>query len=260
MFTLDLDSTMKAGLVLLRVMFLIFMLPIFGEDITPLRIKIFLSMALAFAIYQAVPIDMPQFKNPLPLTKFALMAVREAVLGLAVGFTSRLLFEGLVMAANLVSYQMGFATVNLLLPGDDLQSSAFTGLHKTVLLLIFLGLSFHHIFIHAIVETFRVVPLGAAQVSDRFTMLTIKDTQHIFVVALQFASPILISLLFTTAALSLLAKVFPQLNIFTLSFPISFFIGLGIYVASLPFFPAWMENSYGVYINSIFNSIYTTKP
>jgi len=260
LFSIDLDQAMKASLVFIRVSFLIFMLPVFGEEVTPLRFKIYFSMALSFFLYTYLPFSFVAMHSPVSLVLFATLAIKEMLLGMSIGFTSRLLFEGLLMAANLVSYQMGFATVNIILPGQDLQSSSFTAMHKAILTIIFLGLSFHHVFIHAIVETFKVVPIGGGHLTGAFTQLTIHDTENIFKIAMQFASPILISLLFTTAALSLLARVFPQINIFSLSFPISFFVGLTIYITSIPLFPSWLDASYTEYLNSIFASIHWYVP
>jgi flagellar biosynthetic protein FliR len=50
--------------------------------------------------------------------------------------------------------------------------------------------------------------------------------------------------MFTQAALGLVARAVPQLNVFVISFPLSFAIGLVVYVATLPFFPEWMREHY----------------
>ena len=46
------------------------------------------------------------------------------------------------------------------------------------------------------------------------------------------------------AALGLVARTVPQLNVFTMSFPLSFTIGLVIYIATFPFFPGWMREHF----------------
>lgn len=65
-----------------------------------------------------------------------------------------------------------------------------------------------------------------------------------FSIALQLATPILVALLFTMAALGILARTVPQLNVFIVSFPISFAVGLTIYIATLPLYPNWFRNHY----------------
>ena len=48
-------------------------------------------------------------------------------------------------------------------------------------------------------------------------------SRDIFITALQLAAPILISLMFTMSALGLLARTVPQMQVFQMSFPLSFF-------------------------------------
>ena len=121
-------------------------------------------------------------------------------------------------------------------------------------------LGFHHVFIRAMADTFQWIPLGKATFDVNLAKAAIKDTQDIFAIAVRFASPVLISLLFTTAALSLLARVFPQLNIFTLSFPLSFFVGLSVYLASLPFFPDHLASYYEEYSIFLMSFLKTLRP
>lgn len=258
MFSLDLNTIIKACLIFMRVNFLIFMLPLFGDNITPIRVKLFLSFTLTICLFPLIQ----NFMSPtLPMTLYFLakLVFKELLLGLLIGFSARMMFEGLIMAANLVGYQMGFATANLLFPGEDLQSSAFTSFHRALVMLIFLGLGFHHVFIHALAETFYWIPLGKGNFDLHVTQFTLKNSQEIFSTAMRFASPVLISLLFTTAALSILARVFPQMNIFTLSFPISFFVGLSVYMLGLPFFPSQVQNYFSEYSESIIQFIKTLR-
>ena len=49
------------------------------------------------------------------------------------------------MVANLVGYQMGFGTANLLLPWD-LQINAFTALHRILVLVFFPQPGLHYIY------------------------------------------------------------------------------------------------------------------
>ena len=54
---------------------------------------------------------------------------------------------------------------------------------------------------------------------------------HMFVLGVKFSAPILALLLITNLVLGILARVFPQLNVFMLSFPLN--IGIAFLVISL---------------------------
>ena len=54
---------------------------------------------------------------------------------------------------------------------------------------------------------------------------------HMFTLGVMFSAPVLAVLLFTGLILGILARVFPQLNVFLLSFPLN--IGIAFIVISL---------------------------
>jgi flagellar biosynthetic protein FliR len=160
------------------------------------------------------------------------------------GFSAKLMFEGIILAANLVGYQMGFGTGSLILGNSEAEMTSFTALHRILVTMIFFSLNLHHAYFTAIANTFDLIPAGAAFPSQSLTATMISATAGIFKTAIQLAAPIFVAMLFTTAALGLVARTVPQLNVFTLSFPISFFIGLGIYIATTPYLVHWIHEHF----------------
>jgi flagellar biosynthetic protein FliR len=111
-------------------------------------------------------------------------------------------------------------------------------------MLIFLTLGLHHVWISALADSFRLIPGGTALPQAGLGVLLIEVTAGVFVTAMQLAAPLLVALLFAMAALGLVARTVPQMNVFAMSFPVSFFLGLVIYAATIPFFPSWMQDHF----------------
>jgi flagellar biosynthetic protein FliR len=111
-------------------------------------------------------------------------------------------------------------------------------------MLIFLVLSMHHIFIAGIFESFKLIPAGGLSLNAPLAVMLLDISSGVFVIAVQLSAPILVAVLFTTAALGLIARTVPQMNVFTISFPANFFIGLLVYIATLPFFPEWLREHF----------------
>ena len=243
MFYLEVDTIIRASLVFLRISGLFFGLPFFGDLVIPIQIRLLCAGALALGIYPLIPIKWGQGFD-LSVLGVTSMMLRELLIGLSIGYLGKLIFEGIVMAASLVGYQMGFGTANLLMPGSDLQINAFTALHRIIVLLFFLSLSLHYIFINGIIQSFEIIPAGSSILSPALGATMLKSSAQIFSTALQLSAPILVALLFTMSALGLMARTVPQMNVFTLSFPISFFVGLAIYAAMSPFLPEWLNIFY----------------
>ena len=258
-FIIDVEDIIFSTLIFIRIGVIIFLLPFFGDNNVSPQLKAAISFALAVVVYPLVPMEWrgEHLWDSLSIT---LLFLREFVLGLCIGLLAKMTFEGMVLAANLVGYQMGFGTSNLILQNSDMQLNPFTAFHRIIVLLVFLSLNLHQIFIKAIFETFKLVPLGGVVLTQSLGSGIIKVSSGIFKIAIQLSSPIVVALLFTISALGLVARTVPQMNVFTMSFPISFFVGLITYIAMIPFFPEWMKLVFVDHLNNIFLSVRSMSP
>jgi flagellar biosynthetic protein FliR len=243
LFDIGAQEFLRFSLVLLRISAILFTLPIFGDANTPVRVRILMSVALGFGFFHLIP---PTWGvvDPKSSLEVGLLVFKELMLGFILGFVAKTVFEAIISAAGVVGFQMGFGTSSMFLPDVDPQSNSFTLLHRSFMILIFLSLSLHHLFIQSIADSFVVVPVGALQFNGNVMDQILKGSINLFVIGLQLAAPILIALMFTMAALGLIARTVPQLNVFIISFPLSFFVGLLIYLATLPLYPNWINSKF----------------
>jgi flagellar biosynthesis protein FliR len=239
----DPNQLLVGALAFLRIGGILFGLPIFGDAPTPARARILTALALTIGIYPLIPPGWAPILAVDPLVIGAYI-VKELLIGLTIGFFARVAFDGLMMAASVVSFQMGFGTANLFLPDYSERMDGFSAFHRMIVMLIFLTLGLHQIFIRAIADTFELIPGGAARLTAPLGVMFINLTGGMLSVAIQLAAPVLVALLFTMAALGLIARTVPNMNAFIMSFPASFCVGLVIYIATLPFFPGWMTEHF----------------
>lgn len=239
----DPNQLLLGALAFLRIGGILFALPVIGDAPTPVRVRVLLALALTVGLMPIIPASWPPNLS-VDVIQILAYIMRELAVGLVIGYLARLAFDGVLMASSVVSYQMGFGTANLFLPDFSSQLDSFTAFHRMVVMLIFLTLGLHHVFIGALVDTFRIIPGGAAHLHGSLGVLVLQVTSGILSIAIQLAAPILVALLFTMAALGLAARTVPNMNVFVMSFPISFFVGMIMYVATLPFFPGWMQDHF----------------
>ncbi|WP_141730938.1 flagellar biosynthetic protein FliR [Oligoflexus tunisiensis] len=237
-YGITVESILTAALIFIRVGGILFALPFIGDQPTPVRVRILLAVALTFTIHGLVPPNWLTAFPQDPLVYF-LLVIKEICIGLFIGFVARIAFDSIIMAASLLGYQMGFGVADLFMPDADVQMNAFTAFHRILMLMIFLGLNLHHIYLDAMIRTFSMIPAGGIAPQMEMGNFLIELTGGIFRVSMQLAAPVLVALMFTNTALGLIARTVPQLNVFTLSFPVGFFVGLAVYMACLPFFPGW---------------------
>ena len=106
MFSIPTFLILKGMLIFLRVSGILFSMPIFGDKLTPIRVRVLLSLALAYIIFPVVPSDWGS-EIPNAVVPFSIMVVKELLIGVTLGYVAKLAFDGIVMAASFVGYQMG---------------------------------------------------------------------------------------------------------------------------------------------------------
>jgi flagellar biosynthetic protein FliR len=245
-FAFDTGDILTAAATFLRISCIVSLLPLFGEANVPVRVRILLSVALTAGIYPLLPANYER-QVTAALTDVAtlsLLIIKEMLIGLVLGYTAKLAFDGIVMAANMVGIQMGFNTGSIFMPDSEEQTNGFSALHRLLIILIFLALNMHHIYIKSIWDSFSLIPLGQAIPNGSLQTILLNVSGAIFVTAIQLSAPILVGLLFSTAALGLINRAVPQANVFVMSFPANFFVGLFLYMALLPLLPGWLQTHF----------------
>ncbi len=258
-YGLTVESILTGALVFVRVSGILFALPFFGDSPTPLQVRLLLAVAIAFMIQGVLPSDWIR-SFPSDAIEFGVLVVREVCVGLFMGFVGRLTFDGIIMAASLVGYQMGFGTADLFMPDADAQMNAFTATHRVIMMLIFLSLNLHHMYLDGIARTFELIPAGAAVPSKELGGFLIHATADVFRIAVQLSAPVLVALMFANTALGLVARTVPQINVFTMSFPVGFFVGLIVYASCLPFFPQWADTHFELSRVQLIQTIQGLRP
>jgi flagellar biosynthetic protein FliR len=92
-----------------------------------------------------------------------------------------------------------------------------------------------------LVESFSVIPLDNASLNIINFPVIVSWGSELFKIALLLSLPVIIVLLIVNIALGIMARVAPQLSIFSVGFSLSLVIGLLVIWVSLPYFAAPFE-------------------
>lgn len=223
------DKIQLALICLARVAAIIGSMPVFGSGQVPARAKTLLALMLTALILPAVESYLPADAfTPLSL---GLLVANETLLGIMLGFVARLVFTAVEFGGTIVGYQMGFAAANVYDPQNQRQVSLLSQFQNVIAILIFLVLDIHYVFIRVLVDSYQLLPPGLLDFSAGAIPFVMELTSRMFVLAIRFSAPILAVLLLSGLVLGILSRVFPQLNVFMLSFPIN--IGLAFIIIGL---------------------------
>jgi len=222
-------------MVFLRIVTIFFFLPIFGDQVVPVRLRIVLGLASTFFIYPVVSEKILQKDNVLQWSSFtlAIATVREVLFGFSVGFAAKLVISAVSIASHTVGINMGFQVASMFSPGLNDHESSFSVLKNWFAILLILTLNVHHVFIEGLFKSFIYIPIGPSAASASLAKVAINIAQEAFVLGLRLAAPIMTVQILINLSLGLLNRALPSLNVFNISFPISFIIALIVLYLSL---------------------------
>jgi len=226
---IPLDQLQGYFLCMARVLALITAIPVFAGIQMTAQIKIALAVLTSLLLFPAMVPYTP--KESLTITAFGILIVNEVLLGTMVGLVSQMVFAAASFGGTVIGYQMGFAAANIFDPQTTQQLSLMSQFINILTLLAFLTFDIHHYYFHAIVDSYRLLPPGFFDLSGGAVEELMRLTSRMFAIGVQFSAPVLALLLLTNLVLGILARVFPQLNVFMLSFPLN--IGISFLVIGL---------------------------
>lgn len=226
-------------LVFARISMVIAVIPIFGSTNVPIMVKAGLSAFLSVIVYSfSEPSGIPEV---LSIANLLSLILREGLIGLLFGFITGMLFYAIQFAGHFISFQMGFAMVQIIDPQSQERVPIIGQFYFIMAILLFLLINGHHLILNALVESFRIVPIGTGILSGELTALLIKLTGNVFVLALKISSPILVTLFLTDVMMGIIARTVPQMNIFFVSLPLKIGMGMILVVSTLSLFPLLIE-------------------
>jgi flagellar biosynthesis protein FliR len=219
------------ALLFLRCASLIVVAPLFGHTNVPAQTKVGLSAFLAFVLYpliaaRGVHVD-------LQLAGMAVIAFKEVMTGLAIGFAAGLIFASTQVAGEMIGFDLGLSLATAFDPETGANNIIGTFLYL-IMVLVFLMLNGPQMILQALVLSYEVVPIGGFSITGATADQLLRMAGFIFASGVKFAAPIIVASFLLNLALAVLARVSPQVNVLFVSFPIKIGIGILVLIAAAP--------------------------
>jgi flagellar biosynthetic protein FliR len=224
---------------LTRILGLISASPVFGNRSVPTTVKLALGVILALIIAPTVP-AVPA-ADPMSYAGLLILA-QELLIGLAMGFTVRIVFAAVEMAGEISSLTMGLGFASFFDPLTQGRSSAISQFLALIATMAFLAVNAHLVLLSALAESFTTLPVSGLPMSAGSLKLMADWGAKIFSAGLQLALPIVAALLITNVALGILTRAAPQLNLFGIGFPITLGVGFVVLATTLPYMATPLQN------------------
>jgi flagellar biosynthetic protein FliR len=205
-----------------RVLGLFTSAPVLSMKVVPRRVRMSLALLIVMAAQPSLPpmpgIDMNSAQ--------ALMVLAQQVLiGLTMGFAARVVFASVEFAGELVGLQMGLNFAAFFDPMSGGQVTAVSRFYGTTAAWLFVVMNGHLLLTGAVLHSFTAFPVAP----EPLAFLTAVQPQawgaELFKMGLWIALPVLAMLSLVNLVMGLVARVAPQMNIFSIGFPITLGVG-----------------------------------
>ena len=214
-----------------RIAALIATAPILSDASVPRRVKV--GLAIFVTIIVAPGIAAVPGVEPMSGDGFLLIG-RQLLIGAAMGFAMRLAFAAIEYSGDLIGFQMGLGYATLLDPETNDQTPLIGSLLRYFASLAFLVANGPLLMIAGVAASFDGLPIaGSSGLIGGWQGLVLQGAT-IFGLALHMALPVIAALLVTNVALGVMTRAAPQLNLFSIGFPITITVGLVVLVLSMP--------------------------
>ncbi len=223
-------------LVLVRMTGLLATMPGFGQTRIPLLIRVALVVLMALVLAPVVPPPGAAARRDLRAHRRHPHRARgRDDHGPLRGPAS---IDIVAFAGQLMDTQMGFAFVQFLDPVSAHPVSVSGSLLTQLTMLFILVSGLHHQMIMALVESYRILPIG--QGLPLKPLALVAQMGLIMLRGFQLAFPVMLTLFLIDVMEGISGKFMPQLQLIQLSFPIKIAVGLTVLGFVLRELPAWL--------------------
>jgi flagellar biosynthesis protein FliR len=235
-------------LILARVGAFVAVMPLFSGRGMPRTVRVGLAMALAAFWFGTLtpPGDLGALSGAGVESWFLFAAVlmRESLIGGLAGLMFSIFLAPARIAGEVVTQQVGLAHSVVLGPSADTSGGPITMIFETLGGLLFMGLNGHHIVLAVLHASFAKYPLGGTMLEVP-TEALVDGVASAEAMGIVLAGPLALALFLVTVVLALMARVAPQLNIFSVGFTVQALVALLVCFVLMPEVIATLTNFLG---------------
>ena len=221
----------SVGLIFLRLASLVMLVPGIGDQSVPPRHRLGFALLLAIVVAPIVRDTLPTM--PPDLGGLVGQVLHEVIIGLMLGTLMRVFLYTLTTSGEIMSLQTGLSFAQTANPSQAQPSTSLATFLSMLGLILIYATNTHHLFIRAMVDSFRVFPAGKPIMIGDAGMLMIQTVGKSFVLAMQMAAPLIVFGLVFNIAVVFVGRLMPAFPIFFAATPLSLLLGLSLFAIGL---------------------------
>lgn len=203
--------------------------PMLSHRAIPARVKIGLALLVAMIVAPTNEPAPPIFSAGAPL-----LLIQQMLVGVLMGFSIKVVFAAVDLAGNVIGLQMGLSFASFIDPVNSNQTPLIGSFLNLLTTLLFLALDGHLILIAAATRSFDLLPISTHFFTGVGWEQLIATGTGLFQLGLQISLPVLATMLMINLTLGIMSRAAPQLNLFSVGFPLTALTGVILFAVFIP--------------------------
>ncbi len=216
---------------LLRIGAMLMAAPVFSSRQVPVRFRLALAVFITWVVAPTLP-PMPSI-DVIGYPGFIIM-LQQILIGVVMGFLLQMVFAALVFGGQVMAYSMGLGFASMVDPQNGVQVPVLAQYYLILASFIFLFLGGHLLLIELLVDSFRTLPVALDGINRNGFREIVAWTSRMFAGGLLIALPMVSAMLMVNIGMGVVMRAAPQLNIFSVGFPITILFGFALVWVTLP--------------------------
>ncbi|MBR3833268.1 MAG: flagellar biosynthetic protein FliR [Lachnospiraceae bacterium] len=222
-------------LVLVRIACFVAIAPVFGHKSINARLRVLIAACISLTVFMAMDPDMPEYNT---VFGFSFLLIKEAAIGLALGFVSSLVMSIISMAGEFIDREIGISMAQSFDINTGTMTTITANLYDKMVYLVILITNLHYYILKAVVRSFEIVPLGSFNMN-----IPVMYTQvlgfviEFFLIGFRIAMPIFIAATIINIILGVMTKSSPQMNMFAIGIQMKIILGMLALAIMIMFVP-----------------------
>jgi len=204
--------------------------PLFSANFIPTRVRLALGFTVSVIVTPLLP-TVPAV-DPISLPA-AILVAQQLVIGIAMGLVMQFFFQVFIYGMQLVAMQMALGFAAVADPVNGVNTTVVAQYFLMLVMLIFIATNGHLAMIDVLIESFRTMPIGEGSIGPDQSLSMVYAGSWIFLSGLLLALPAVTALLVMNVLFGVMTRAAPQLNVFSLGFPVSMMFGMFLIWATL---------------------------
>ncbi len=223
-FRLPWNDLLGTFALVLRGAAMVAVVPIYGSEAVPKRVRIGLAVLLAVIVAPVVP--------PVPAGVGILrLVVVESLVGFVIGYAAAMTVEITLYAGGLAGYPTGLAMAAMLDPVTQMQAPTIGIFYRLMGMLVFVAIGGPEQVLGVLARSWEIVPPGGAVLDGPWLPFVVQVSARVITLGFRLAAPIMVTGFLVDLGLMLVNRAVPQMHVLVVGAPIR--LGVGLVVAGL---------------------------